>query len=94
MVTIDAAKNLGMDHLTGSLEPGKKADVILINMEQPHLTPIWMVPQRVVYQVTGHDVDTVMVDGKILMEGRKVKSVNEKKVFERRPKGWRANGRT
>ena len=49
---------------------------------RPHLAPIWMVPQRVVYQVTGHDVDTVMVDGKILMEGRKVKSVNEKKVLQ------------
>ncbi len=82
MVTIDAARNVGMDHLTGSLEVGKKADIILINMEQPHLAPIWMVPQRVVYQVTGHDVDTVMVDGKILMEGRKVKSVNEKKVLQ------------
>ena len=81
MITIDAARNLGLDHLIGSLEVGKKADLILIDMEQPHLKPLWMVPQRVVYQVTGHDVDTVMVDGKILMEGRKVKSVNECKVI-------------
>ncbi len=81
MITIDAARNLGIDHEVGSLEVGKKADIILINMQQPHLVPVWMVPQRLVYLVTGHDVDTVLVDGRILMEGRKVKSVNEKKVL-------------
>ena len=52
-----------------------------MNMMQPHLVPAWMVPQRVAYQVTGHDVDTVLVNGRILMEGRKVKSVNEKKIL-------------
>ena len=81
MATIDGARVLGLDRITGSLEVGKKADLLLINMEQPHLKPLWMIPQRVAYQVTGHDVDTVLVDGKILMEGRKVKSVNEKKVL-------------
>ncbi len=81
MATIDGARALGMDHLVGSLEPGKHADIILIDMEQPHLKPLWMIPQRVAYQVTGHDVDTVLVDGKILMEGRRVKSVNEKRVL-------------
>jgi cytosine/adenosine deaminase-related metal-dependent hydrolase len=81
MVTIDAARCLGMDRLVGSIEAGKKADIILIEMEQAHLKPLWMIPQRVAYQVTGHDVDTALVDGKILMEGRKVKSVNEKKVL-------------
>ncbi|MDP6367769.1 MAG: amidohydrolase family protein [Nitrospinota bacterium] len=81
MVTIDAARCLGMEGLIGSLEAGKKADITLMNMMQPHLVPAWMVPQRVAYQVTGHDVDTVLVNGRILMEGRKVKSVNEKKIL-------------
>ncbi len=81
MITIDAARNLGIDNLVGSLEVGKKADIILINMQQPHLVPVWMIPQRVVYQVTGHDVDTVLVDGKILLEGRKAKTVNESKLL-------------
>jgi 5-methylthioadenosine/S-adenosylhomocysteine deaminase len=81
MATIDGARALGMDHLIGSLEVGKKADLILIDMEQPHLTPLWMAPQRVVYQVTGHDVDTVLVDGRILMEKRRVLSVDEATVL-------------
>jgi cytosine/adenosine deaminase-related metal-dependent hydrolase len=81
MVTIDAARCLGLDHLIGSLEAGKKADLILINLRQPHLTPVWMVPQRVAYQVTGHDVDTVLVDGRVLMEGRQVRSVSEARVL-------------
>ena len=72
MITIDAAKALGMDHEIGSLEVGKKADIAVIDMRQPHLTPNWMVVHRLVQQVLGSDVDTVIVDGKILMEGRKV----------------------
>ena len=72
MITIDAAKALGMDHEIGSLETGKKADIAIINMRQPHLTPNWMVVHRLVHQVLGSDVDTVIVDGKILMQDGKV----------------------
>ncbi len=81
MATIDGARALGLEDQIGSLEVGKKADVILIETQQPHLVPVWMAPQRVAYQVTGHDVDTVLVDGKILMEGRKVKTVNETRIL-------------
>ncbi len=50
MVTIEPAKALGIDHLTGSLEKGKKADVIMVNVHQPHLAPFGVMPvQRLVY---------------------------------------------
>jgi 5-methylthioadenosine/S-adenosylhomocysteine deaminase len=81
MVTIDAARCLGMERLIGSLEAGKKADLIVIDMEQAHLKPTWMIPQRVAYQVTGHDVETVIVNGRILMEGRQVRTVDERRVL-------------
>ena len=76
MITIDAAKALGLDHEIGSLDAGKKADVTIIDMRQPHLTPNWMVVHRLMHQAVGSDVDTVIVDGNILMEGRKVLTVD------------------
>jgi cytosine/adenosine deaminase-related metal-dependent hydrolase len=67
MVTIDAAKALGMDHMIGSLEVGKAADLILIDMQRPHLYPANMQPFRVVYFANGNDVDTVVIGGKVLL---------------------------
>lgn len=71
MVTIDAARALGLDHVIGSLEPGKAADLILVDMQRPHLHPVNMEPFRVVYFANGNDVDTVLVGGKILLRGGK-----------------------
>ncbi|MBT1157880.1 amidohydrolase family protein [Aminobacter anthyllidis] len=82
MITIDAAKALGMDHEIGSLEVGKKADIAIINMRQPHLTPNWMVIHRLAHQVLGSDVDTVIVDGKILMEGGKVLTTDMEQALD------------
>jgi 5-methylthioadenosine/S-adenosylhomocysteine deaminase len=73
MVTIDAARALGMDHLIGSLEVGKAADLILIDMQRPHLYPANMQPFRVVYFANGNDVDTVIIGGRVLLaQGRPV----------------------
>lgn len=77
MITIDAARVLGLDHEIGSLEPGKKADLLVLDMDQPHLTPDWMPVHRLIHQATGADVELVMVDGRILMEDRKVKTVDQ-----------------
>lgn len=67
MATSEAAKALGMDHLIGSIETGKRADLILIDLNKPHLTPLYNVYSQVVYCMSGSDVDTVVVDGKILV---------------------------
>lgn len=76
MITIDAARALGKAHEIGSLEVGKKADIAIINMRQPHLAPNWMVVHRLIHQVVGSDVDTVIVDGKILMQEGRVLTVD------------------
>ncbi len=81
MITIDAAKALGMESEIGSLEPGKKADVTIVNLRKPHLTPNWMVVHRLVYEAVGHDVETVVVDGKILMQDRKILTVDPDAVM-------------
>ncbi|MDW9596515.1 amidohydrolase family protein [Sinorhizobium meliloti] len=72
MITIDAAGAIGMDHEIGSLEVGKKADIVIIDMRKPHLTPNWMPVHRLIHQVLGSDVDTVIVDGRIIMEEGRV----------------------
>lgn len=81
MATIDAARALGMDKEIGSLEPGKKADVILVDWYQPHLVPMNMPVYRMVYFATGNDVATVLVDGRVLMRDRRVLTVNEEEVL-------------
>ena len=82
MVTIDAARALGRQDDIGSLEAGKKADIILVDLFKPHTYPLQMPLYRTVYFANGSDVDTVIVDGRILMRGRKVLSVNEAAVLE------------
>jgi len=83
MATIEGAKALGLEKSVGSLEVGKKADVILINLEKPHLTPIHNPYANVVYSANGSDVDTVIVNGRILMEDRELRTLNEKQILEK-----------
>jgi cytosine/adenosine deaminase-related metal-dependent hydrolase len=82
MVTIDAAKALQIDHLTGSLETGKQADIILVDMNKPHLTPITYVPHQLCFYTNGNDVDTTIIDGEIVMEAATVLTVDAQKVID------------
>ena len=82
MATIDAARALGMDDEIGSLEEGKKADIILIDMLRPHLYPPNMPLYRVAYFANGNDVETVLVNGEILMLAGEVLKVNEAEVLQ------------
>jgi cytosine/adenosine deaminase-related metal-dependent hydrolase len=82
MATIDAARALGIEKEIGSLEVGKRADVILVNLNKAHLTPRFMIPQRIVYEAYGQDVETSIIDGKIVMENRVVKTMNEEKALD------------
>ncbi len=81
MATLDGAKALGMDHLIGSLEVGKKADMIIIGMNKPHLTPLYSEYSHLVYAASGADVDTVIINGKVVMEDRKLLTINENEVM-------------
>lgn len=81
MVTIDAARALGIESELGSLEAGKRADLALVNLEAPHLYPPNMPLYRLTCFAVGSDVDTVIVAGRLLMEGRRVLSVDEGAVL-------------
>lgn len=76
MITIDAARALGLAHEIGSLEPGKKADLVVIDMNRPHLTPDWMPVHRLIHQASGADVEMVMVDGRIVLADHRAVNVD------------------
>lgn len=81
MATIDGAKVLGMDDQIGTLEPGKKADMIFIKTDKIHMCPANDVCYNLVYSSNGADVESVMIDGKIIMQNRKMINLDEKQVM-------------
>jgi 5-methylthioadenosine/S-adenosylhomocysteine deaminase len=83
MATIEGAKALGMEKTIGSLEAGKKADIIIIGLNEPHLTPIYSEYSHLVYAMSGADVDTVLINGKVVMENRKLLTINETDVMQK-----------
>jgi cytosine/adenosine deaminase-related metal-dependent hydrolase len=82
MATLNGSKALGISSQVGSIEPGKRADFIIINTDTPHLTPVWNPVASVVFGAQGSDVDTVVVDGQVLMKARKVLTLDEGAVLE------------
>lgn len=81
IATINGAKVLGLDDKIGSLEKEKFADIIIIDFNKPHLSPVYDYYSHLVYTTKSSDVETVIVNGKILMENRKLLTVNEKEVI-------------
>ena len=82
MATIDGAKVLGLEDQIGSLERGKRADIIVIDMRQPHLVPMYNVYSHLAYAVSGHDVVTAIVNGQVLMEDRVLITLDVNTVME------------
>lgn len=81
MATRHGAKALNLDHVTGSLESGKKADIIILNLDKPHLTPIYNASSHLIYAAGGADVDTVIINGRVVMENRQLQTINELEVI-------------
>lgn len=81
MATINGAKALKWDDEIGSIEVNKKADIILVDLDKPHLYPIHNLISLLAYSVQGSDVDTVIIDGKIVMEKREIKTLDVEKIM-------------
>ena len=81
MATIDGARVLGTHEISGSLEAGKKADIIIIDIRRPHLIPLYNIFSHLVYAVTGSDVVTTIVDGRVLMEDRVLTTLDVDEVM-------------
>ena len=82
MATVNGAKALQLEDRIGSIEVGKKADIILVNLGGVHLRPNHDIYANLIYAVKGFDVDTTIVNGRILMENKEVKILDEDKVIE------------
>lgn len=81
MATINGAKSLFIDQYTGSLEVGKKADLIMLDMDHPHFHPLYDPISHLVYTASGADVTDTFVDGKQLMKDRKLLYIDEERIY-------------
>jgi 5-methylthioadenosine/S-adenosylhomocysteine deaminase len=83
MATIQGAKALGLDAVIGSLEIGKKADVIVIDTRKPHLVPVYNPVSHIVYAAQGPDVRDVIVNGRLLVQNRKLLTIDIENILEK-----------
>ena len=83
MATSWGAKIMGMENELGIIQKGKKADIIVVDMNSPHLVPLYNPISTMVYSARGSDVKDVIVDGKILMKDRRFQTLDPEEVMER-----------
>ncbi len=83
MATLDAARALGLDKETGSIEKGKKADLAILDLNALSLNPNTNLIGALTYSANGSEVKTVIIDGQIVMENREIKTVDEEMVRRR-----------
>jgi 5-methylthioadenosine/S-adenosylhomocysteine deaminase len=83
MATIEGARAFGWETEIGSLEVGKKADITLFDTRNVNWRPLHNPVNNLVYAATGDSVDTVLVDGRVLMQGRRILAFDEDEVREK-----------
>jgi len=86
LATIEGAHTIGLGERIGSLEVGKKADIITVDLKRPHMTPVLKKPvpnvaPNIVYSARGDEVETVIVNGNIVMQDREVLTLDEEEVI-------------
>lgn len=83
IATINGAKALGLEREIGSIEEGKKADLAILNLNTPSLTPRNNLIAGLSYSANGSEVETVIIDGRIVMENRKILTMDEELVYKK-----------
>ena len=82
IATIGGARVLCLQDLIGTIEPGKRADLIVIDMRKPHLTPLYHLYSQIVYACRGNDVRDVIIDGKVVMRNRMLLTLDVQKAMD------------
>ncbi|MCR5303229.1 MAG: amidohydrolase [Lachnospiraceae bacterium] len=82
IATINGARALGMESEIGSIEEGKKADLAVLDLKRPSLQPENDLVSELVYCASGYEVDTVIIDGEVTLEGGRVLNLDENEVYE------------
>lgn len=83
MATLDGARTLGLENKIGSIEVGKKADLVLINLKKPNTIPTYNPISSIVYAANQENVESVIIDGKVVMRNRKMLAVDETDIMEK-----------
>jgi 5-methylthioadenosine/S-adenosylhomocysteine deaminase len=83
MATVNGAKAMGIQESLGTLAPEKRADLILVDLKKPHLTPSFDMLSLLAYSVKSSDVDTVLINGKPVLQNKCLTTVDENEVIER-----------
>ena len=83
MATIDGARAVHLEKEIGSLETGKKADLVLISLNEPNAVPMYDIYAQIAYSLKGSDVETVVIGGKVVMRDRKLLTLDEPKILEK-----------
>ena len=81
MATINGAKTMGLENEIGSLEVGKRADIVIFDTRRPEWRPMHNEVHNLVYSASGDSVETVIIDGKVVMEKRKVLTIDEEEIL-------------
>ncbi len=81
MATIEGARALHMEKEIGSLEVGKKADIVLISLDEPNAVPMYDIYAQLAYALKGSDVETVVIGGRIVMRNKKLLTLNEPEIL-------------
>jgi cytosine/adenosine deaminase-related metal-dependent hydrolase len=91
MATENGAKAVGFGDEIGTIEPGKRADLVLLDFERiatPHLDPKMPIADAIVYRARSGDVDTVMIDGEVVLEGGRATRVDRKRTLDEIARGF------
>lgn len=83
MATVGGAKVLGLEQQVGTLEKGKKADLITVDLRKPHLTPLYNPYSALVYAAQGSDIRDVLVNGRFLLKNRKFQTLDAEEIMNR-----------
>jgi len=83
MATVNGARVLGIEDITGSIKPGLRADLVIMELSNAHMTPCYDVVSNLVYSANSSDVQTVIINGEIVMENRVIKTFDEQEVMAR-----------
>ena len=83
MATIGGARALGMEKEIGSLEPGKRADLIMVRLDRPNAAPLYDAISQMVYALKASDVRDVMVNGKPVVRDGKILTLNEAQILQK-----------
>ena len=81
MATVEGARALGLGAVTGSLIPGKRADLLVVDTRRPHLAPLYNPVSHMVYAARGGDVSCAVIEGRVVMEDRKLLTLDLDRIF-------------